>query len=303
MHRIKLELAASRRVCAALTDISSTFSHKRLNSRQLFLLLYVLRCREHLSSIVLLLENESYNSALALRRVLFETFLRGLWIRHCATADVIERARKNNFKLNFDGHVKLQEDLIESAERQGLDKESKFYKLGCGFVHGGLYETAMYALPTHPKVSEHLSRTVRRELRYSTLRVLQIFLEHHLSLLEAIRDGKEHGTRSPDAVLAATSSIRNLAEQYRSEVRGVKQADAPGKHDAGNQEKPNMDRGIEADTATLEQCVESGLTGELCESAYRGINGWLTEHQPSSKDALFKRAQVVAAKYAKSRSW
>jgi hypothetical protein len=82
MNRMKLELEASRRVCTALTDISSTFSHKRLDSRQLFLLLYVVRCREHLSSIILLLENKSYNSALALRRVLYDTFLRGMWISY-----------------------------------------------------------------------------------------------------------------------------------------------------------------------------------------------------------------------------
>jgi len=77
MHRMKPELEASRTVCTALTGISSTFSRKRLSSRQLFLLLYVVRCREHFSSIILLLENESYNSALALRRVLYDTSLRG----------------------------------------------------------------------------------------------------------------------------------------------------------------------------------------------------------------------------------
>ncbi len=299
---MKLELVASRKVCTELTRISSTFSHKRLSSRQLFLFLYVARCREHLSSIVLLFENESYNSALALRRVLIETFLRGLWICHCATEDVIERARQNKFELNFAGPAKLQGYLIESADRQGLDKGSKFYKRGCGFVHGGLYETAMYALPTHPRVSEHLSRTVRRELKYSTLQVLQIFLEYHLLLMKAIRDKRKYGIGTPDAILAATSSIQNLGNQYRSEIREGKQADAQGEHDAGKREKPNMDSGIEADVATLGQCVESGSTGDLCEAAYRGVNGWLKEHQPNSNDALFKRAQAVAVKYAKSRN-
>ncbi len=230
---------ASRRVCTALDSISATFSHKRLNSRQLFLLLYVVRCREHLSSIVLLLENESYNSALALRRVLFETFLRGLWICHCATEYAIERARQKNFKLDFPKpRRRLLEALIESLDERALKKEDKFYELGCGFVHGGLHETAMYALRTHPKVSQHLSRTVRRELKYSTLRVLHIFLEYHLSLLKAIRDRREHGVGTPEAIVAATSSIQNLANQYTSEIRQGKQADARGEHDAGKQEKP-----------------------------------------------------------------
>jgi hypothetical protein len=58
-YRVKVELEASRRVCTALTGISSAYSRKRLSSRQLFLLLYVVRCREHFSPIILLLENES----------------------------------------------------------------------------------------------------------------------------------------------------------------------------------------------------------------------------------------------------
>jgi hypothetical protein len=211
----------------------------------LFLLLYVVRCREHFSSIILLLENESYNSALALRRVLYDTFLRGMWISRCATEDVIERARQANFKLKFPKPRRnLERALNESLNEQALNKESKFYSPGSGFIHGGLHETAMYALRTHPDVAEHLSKTVCRELKHSTLRVLHIFLEYHLLLLlKTIRDGRTHGIGTPDAMLAATSSIQNL--------------------------------GIEADVTMLEQCVDSGLTGDLCEGAYRRINSWL----------------------------
>jgi hypothetical protein len=136
MYRVKVELEASRRVCTALTGISSAYSRKRLSSRQLFLLLYVVRCREHFSSIILLLENESYNSALALRRVLYDTFLRGMWISRCATEDVIERARQANFKLKFPKPRRnLEKALNESLNEQALNKESKFYSPGSGFIH------------------------------------------------------------------------------------------------------------------------------------------------------------------------
>ena len=206
-----------------MTEISSKFSHKRLSSRQLFLLLYVVRCREHFSSIVLLLENGSYNSALALRRVLYDTFLRGMWISYCATEDVIERARQENFHLAFpEPRRNIEKALNESLDERALKKESKFYGPGSGFIHSGLHETAMYAVRTHPKVAEHLSTTVRRELKHSTLRVLHIFLEYHLSLLKAIRDGREHGIGTPEAIFAATSSIRDLASQYISEIRRAK---------------------------------------------------------------------------------
>jgi hypothetical protein len=302
MNRIKLELAASRRICTALTGISSTFSRKQLSFQQLFLLLYVVRCREHFSSILLLLENESYNSALALRRVLYDTFLRGMWISRCAKEDWIERQRQANFKLKFSKRWKLEKALNGPLNERALNKEKQFYDLGSGFIHSGLYETVMYPSRTHPKVAEHLSKTVHCALQNSTLRVLHIFLEYHLSLLKAIEDGREHGIDTPEAILAATKSIQNLCNQYCAEIREGKQADAQGEHDAGKREEPNMDNGIEADVATLEQCVESGSTGNLCEAAYRGINGWLKERQPSSNDALFKRAQAVAVKYAHSRS-
>lgn len=150
-----------------------------------------------------------------------------MWIYHCATEDVIERARQANFKLKFpDRRWKLEKALKESLDERALNKEKQFYDLGSGFIHSGLYETALYALRTHPKVAEHLSRTVRRELKHSTLRVLHIFLEYHLSLLKAIKDGREHGIDTPEAILAATSSIQNLGYQYRAEIREGKQADA-----------------------------------------------------------------------------
>jgi hypothetical protein len=131
----------------------------------------------------------------------------------------------------------------------------------------------MYALRTHPDVAEHLSKTVCRELKYSTLRVLHIFLEYHLLLLlKAIRDGRAHGIGTPDAMLAATSSIQNLGNRCRSEIREANQADAPNEREAGKREKPSTESGIEADVTMLEQCVDSGLTGDLCEGAYRRIN-------------------------------
>jgi hypothetical protein len=148
----------------------------------------------------------------------------------------------------------------------------------------------MYALLRHPDVAEHLSKTVCRELKYSTLRVLHVFLEYHLLLLKAIRGGRAHGIGTPDAMLAATSSIQNLGNRYRSEIREAKQADAPNERKAGKREKPSTESGIEADVTMLEQCVDSGSTGDLCEGVYRRINSWLKEYQPSSNDASFKRA-------------
>jgi hypothetical protein len=58
----------------------SSVTFRQLTSRQLFELLYLSRGLEHFHSIVILIENEQYNSALALRRVVFEMYLRGMWV-------------------------------------------------------------------------------------------------------------------------------------------------------------------------------------------------------------------------------
>jgi len=176
-----------------------------------------------------------------------------MWISHCATEDVIERARQANFKLKFPEHRRdLEKALSESLDEQALYKESKFYGSGSGFIHSGLHETAMYALRAHPKVAEHLSRTVRRELKNSALRVLHIFLEYHLSLLKAIRDGQAHDIDTPDAILATTSSIQNLASRYRSETREAKQSDSTNQREDGKQEKPSVESRIEAHVTMLD---------------------------------------------------
>lgn len=169
--------------------------------------------------MLLLIRHENYNSALALRRVLFETCLRGTWLARCATNQIIENGRKNNFKIDFPRRKDLQKAVAENVKATGLELEAIFYNRGSGFVHGGVYETAMYAMRTNRKVSEHLFRTVRLQLRNSTVRVLQICLDFDVHLLQSAVAGQRHGNSQVEELTSRTTLLQTIAQQYRSDLR------------------------------------------------------------------------------------
>lgn len=211
-------LAASIRVQEGVTALVSAQEFKKLSSRQLFERLYLVRYLEHFGSILILVEKENYNSALALRRVAFDTYLRGMWISWCATDQVIEQARKNNFKLKFPKKREdLQQGLATTARDSAVEREGKFYKRGSGFIHSGLYETAMYAIRNNPKVAKHLAQSIRRELANTTLRLLQMALNFHVQLLQSARVGGLSGGPVQE-LMSRITSLRLLADEYRSSL-------------------------------------------------------------------------------------
>ena len=58
--------------------------------------------RDHAKAIVVSLENKLYASAYALQRPLFECFVRGAWIQHCASEEQIAHViKKDEFKLKL----------------------------------------------------------------------------------------------------------------------------------------------------------------------------------------------------------
>lgn len=56
---------------------------------------------EHHSSIVALSDLKLYGSALALLRVQYEAFIRGLWLRYVATENDLSRFKRDKVKPNF----------------------------------------------------------------------------------------------------------------------------------------------------------------------------------------------------------
>ncbi len=97
---------------------------------------------EHHRAILLLIDRKLYGSALALVRVLFESFIRGLWLQHCATPKELNLYANDKLELKFS-------DLLKNVEAvPGWDSglfsnfKSNYWKPLNSFTHSGFLQTS-----------------------------------------------------------------------------------------------------------------------------------------------------------------
>ena len=92
---------------------------------------------EHQKAIILLIANKLYGSAFALIRLLFEAYVRGLWLNYCANDKEIKKFKKGKIDKEFG---KLIED-IEKIDGYNVGTLSKAKKAGWkvmnSFTHSG----------------------------------------------------------------------------------------------------------------------------------------------------------------------
>lgn len=67
---------------------------------------------EHQQACTILTENKLYGSAFALARSTFEAYIRGIWLRECATDDQVQSFLKDDFRVKFQTMI----DDIEQIE-------------------------------------------------------------------------------------------------------------------------------------------------------------------------------------------
>jgi len=93
--------------------------------------------RKHQKAIILLVANKLYGSAFALIRLLFEAYIRGVWLNHCANDKEIEKFKKGEMDKKFG---KLVED-IEKIDGYNVGTLSSAKKAGWkvmnSFTHSG----------------------------------------------------------------------------------------------------------------------------------------------------------------------
>jgi len=137
---------------------------------------------EHGKAICTLLEFPLYASAFALVRSLFETFIRGAWLLHCATdqefetfktKDKIELESKNKFP--FGDMVKEVESKLDLPPTLSTIKNNSWKSLN-SYTHGGLLQvTQRYDGRTVEP--HHDLEQVDEVIGFSTLIVFIIFTE------------------------------------------------------------------------------------------------------------------------------
>lgn len=92
---------------------------------------------EHQKAIILLIARQMYGSAFSLLRLLFEAYVRGLWLQHCANENEIEIFKKGRIDKTFANLIK---DIEKKEGYQGgvLSKAKKagWNKMNC-FTHSG----------------------------------------------------------------------------------------------------------------------------------------------------------------------
>jgi hypothetical protein len=94
--------------------------------------------QDHQAAIVLMLSNTLCSSSFALLRCLFEAYLRGLWLRHCATEDQVARI----FRGEEPPKTIIAEIEATEAFRHGQLSRIKrsTWRALCSFTHtGGLH--------------------------------------------------------------------------------------------------------------------------------------------------------------------
>jgi hypothetical protein len=96
---------------------------------------------EHQKAIVLLIANNLVGSAFSLVRILFEAYIRGLWIGKCATDKEIEDFKKNKLKKTFGTLIKEIEQ--QDGFQEGILSKAKTanWKAMNSYTHSGFFQS------------------------------------------------------------------------------------------------------------------------------------------------------------------
>jgi len=97
---------------------------------------------EHYKSIVLLIANQLPASGLALVRLLFESYIRGIWLHHCASDAEIELFSKDRFDGRF-GHMLTAVEQIEQFNTGVLsDLKDCSWRAMNSYTHTGMLQVS-----------------------------------------------------------------------------------------------------------------------------------------------------------------
>ena len=95
---------------------------------------------EHQKAIVLLIANKLFGTAFSLARVLFEAYIRGLWLAKCATDKEIDDFKKDKLEKKFDTLIKEIEQ--QDGFKEGILSKAKSvnWKAMNSYTHSGFFQ-------------------------------------------------------------------------------------------------------------------------------------------------------------------
>jgi hypothetical protein len=96
--------------------------------------------QDHHFAIVLLLRHTFYSSSVALLRSVYEAYLRGVWLKHCATDVQVQSFIEGNDPPKNNNLIAAIEDLPEFGKDTFSRIKKSAWKAWCDFAHtGGLH--------------------------------------------------------------------------------------------------------------------------------------------------------------------
>lgn len=135
---------------------------------------------EHHVGIATLLRSRINGSAFALVRPLFETFVRGVWLRHCATEKEIDLYVSDRLDLKFWQLLQAVEkvDGFQDGVLSGLKKSA--WRAMNSYTHGGIQQagrrtSGAYIEPDFP--SEEIVEVIKLSSSFALIAFQQIAIE------------------------------------------------------------------------------------------------------------------------------
>jgi len=102
---------------------------------------------EHYGSIQLLIQKSFFGSAASLMRPIFETFIRGVWLQHCASESEVANFAKDKSRKTL-GSLIGEIETLPSYNRLVLSKVKKeAWEAMCSYTHGGFLQAARRIAP------------------------------------------------------------------------------------------------------------------------------------------------------------
>ena len=101
---------------------------------------------EHSMAIVVLVHETLHGSALALMRLLFEAYVRGMWLMYAATNEDIDRAGRDQFPSCSDIVTGLEKSHHFSSRPFSAVKNQSWKRL-CSFTHTGYQQIGARLTP------------------------------------------------------------------------------------------------------------------------------------------------------------
>jgi len=122
---------------------------------------------EHHAAINLLCRSELNGSMFSLLRVIFETFINGLWLKYVADEEQVRKYENDDLNLGFGSKINLIEGKLGVSEGALKVMKNKHWVIFNSFTHGGFQAVVRRRNETHTGSVNYDSNEIVSGLRHS----------------------------------------------------------------------------------------------------------------------------------------